>query len=64
LSALINSEFNRRTLRRDIRVKVLREEDKTDATEEEVLEEAFTHTPEVQEGSGNVVMSSGDELGS
>jgi hypothetical protein len=42
---------------------VLGEEDETDATEEEA-EEAFTHTPVVQEGSGDVVMSSENELGS
>jgi hypothetical protein len=42
---------------------VLGEEDDTYATEEEA-EEAFTYTLVVQEGSGDVVMSSGDELGS
>jgi hypothetical protein len=42
---------------------VLGEEDETDATEEEA-EEAFTHTPVVQEGFGDVVMSSEDDLGS
>ena len=42
---------------------VLGEEDETYATEEEA-EEAFTHALVVQKGSGDVVMSSGDELGS
>jgi hypothetical protein len=63
VNKLLYIQINRRTLRCDIKVKVLREEDETDSTEEEA-EEAFTHTPAMQEGSGDVVMSSGDELGS
>jgi hypothetical protein len=60
---LLYIQINRPTLGRDIKVNVLGEEDETDATEQEA-EEAFTHTSAVQEGSGDVVMSSGGELGS
>jgi hypothetical protein len=42
---------------------VLGEEDETYATEEEA-EDSFTYTPVLEEGSGDVVMSLKNELGS
>ena len=67
VNKLLYIQINRRTLKRDGKVRVLgdaeNEEDEADTTEEEG-EEAFAHIPAVQQGSEDVVMTSDDELGS
>jgi hypothetical protein len=64
INKLLYIQINRRTLRRDNKVKVLEDvEDEANTTEAEV-EEVIPHTMAVQEGSEDIEMGSDDELGS
>jgi hypothetical protein len=61
VNKLLYIQLNRRTLKRDQKVGLLREEDEGFTTEEE-QEEAFCHTAEAQDVSEDVEMGSEGEL--